>query len=91
MYLLANLSWRGGLLALTMSGLVAAQGAAMAIEDGYVAGLCIAANPADPAAAFSRYETIRRSRIRRVAGRTDCSALQDEFDTTSTARISWNW
>ncbi len=48
----------------------AAQGAAMAIEDGYGAGLSIAASPGDPAAAFARYRALRLDRILRVAKRT---------------------
>jgi len=42
----------------------------MAIEDGYGAGLSIAASPGDPAAAFARYRALRLDRILRVAKRT---------------------
>jgi salicylate hydroxylase len=49
----------------------AAQGAAMAIEDGFAAGICIAEEPDDPAKAFARYTSMRRDRIARVAKRTE--------------------
>lgn len=49
----------------------AAQGAAMAIEDGYAAGLCIARNPDAPDVAFANYDVLRRKRVRRVAKRTE--------------------
>lgn len=48
----------------------AAQGAAMAIEDGYAAALAIAGNPSDPAATFAAYRRLRFDRILRVAKRT---------------------
>jgi salicylate hydroxylase len=44
-----------------------AQGAAMAIEDGFVLALRLAARPDDPATAFRRYEQARAARIARVA------------------------
>ena len=48
----------------------AAQGAAMAIEDGYAAGLCIGKAPDEPSKAFADYCSKRRHRIGRVAKRT---------------------
>lgn len=48
----------------------AAQGAAMAIEDGYAAGITIARHQDEPAKAFKTYESMRRSRVTRVAKRT---------------------
>jgi len=42
------------------------QGAVMAIEDGYVVAACLAKYGADPAAAFARYEAIRRERTAAV-------------------------
>ena len=49
----------------------AAQGAAMAIEDGYAAGVCIGNQPDAPAKSLSRYSAMRRSRIAKVAKRTE--------------------
>jgi salicylate hydroxylase len=43
-----------------------AQGAAMAIEDGLVAGHCLAEHSRDPAQALRRYCAARRARTRRV-------------------------
>lgn len=48
----------------------AAQGAAMAIEDGYVMGRLLADYPDNPIAAFAAFDTARRDRIRQVAKRT---------------------
>jgi salicylate hydroxylase len=48
----------------------AAQGAAMAIEDGYAAGNAIAEYTSDPDAAFRLYDITRRDRVKRVAART---------------------
>lgn len=47
----------------------AAQGAAMAIEDGFALAARIAAAPDDLAAALARFEAIRRPRIEKVAAR----------------------
>lgn len=49
----------------------AAQGAAMAIEDGYAAGVCIANQPDDPAKSLPRYSAMRRGRVAKVAKRTE--------------------
>lgn len=49
----------------------AAQGAAMAIEDGYAAGICIGNEPDNPTKSFARYSAMRRGRIARVAKRTE--------------------
>jgi 2-polyprenyl-6-methoxyphenol hydroxylase-like FAD-dependent oxidoreductase len=58
-----------------------AQGAAQAIEDGAVLALCLAADPADPAAALGRYERLRRpwtARLQRVShGRSHINRLPD--------------
>jgi salicylate hydroxylase len=43
-----------------------AQGAAQAIEDGATLARCLAANPADPAAALRRYEELRIPRTTRL-------------------------
>ena len=43
-----------------------AQGAAQAIEDGAVLARCLAADPADPAAALRRYESLRIHRTTRL-------------------------
>lgn len=43
-----------------------AQGAAQAVEDAYVLGECVGAEPGDVAAAFARYEAIRMERGRVV-------------------------
>jgi salicylate hydroxylase len=43
-----------------------AQGAAQAIEDGAVLARCLAADPADPAAALRRYESLRLPRTTRL-------------------------
>jgi salicylate hydroxylase len=43
-----------------------AQGAAQAIEDGAALARCLAANPADPAAALRRYESLRIPRTTRL-------------------------
>ncbi len=43
-----------------------AQGAAQAIEDGAVLARCLAADPADPAAALRRYESMRIPRTTRL-------------------------
>jgi salicylate hydroxylase len=43
-----------------------AQGAAQAIEDGAVLARCLAADPADPAAALRRYESLRIPRTTRL-------------------------
>jgi salicylate hydroxylase len=43
-----------------------AQGAAQAIEDGATLARCLAANPADPAAALRRYEQLRLPRTTRL-------------------------
>ena len=43
-----------------------AQGAAQAIEDGVTLARCLAANPADPAAALRRYEELRIPRTTRL-------------------------
>jgi salicylate hydroxylase len=43
-----------------------AQGAAQAIEDGSVIARCLAADPADPAAALRRYESLRIPRTTRL-------------------------
>ncbi|TCD14573.1 FAD-dependent oxidoreductase [Oricola cellulosilytica] len=48
----------------------AAQGAAMAIEDGYAAAACLAEHTSDPGQAFERFMAMRIDRIRRVARRT---------------------
>lgn len=48
----------------------AAQGAAMAIEDGYAAGVAIAGSGDEPAKAFAGYDSLRRGRVKRVAKRT---------------------
>jgi len=45
-----------------------AQGAVMAIEDGYTLARCLAVNAAEPAAALARYETLRRERTAWVQG-----------------------
>jgi len=42
------------------------QGGVMAIEDGYIAAACLARHFDDPAAAFGRYEEIRRERTAAV-------------------------
>ncbi|HTS41691.1 MAG TPA: FAD-dependent monooxygenase [Xanthobacteraceae bacterium] len=42
------------------------QGGVMAIEDGYILAACLAKHFADPAAAFGRYEDIRRERTAAV-------------------------
>lgn len=47
----------------------AAQGAAMAIEDAWVLAALVAERPDDIPAALTRYETLRRPRIRRVVRR----------------------
>lgn len=43
-----------------------AQGAVMAIEDGYVLAQCLKARRADPSAALARYESLRLGRTARV-------------------------
>src|SRR5579871_973329 len=43
-----------------------AQGANMAIEDGYILGRCVARWPEDVRTALTRYEDLRRERTRRV-------------------------
>ena len=43
-----------------------AQGAAMAIEDGYMLARALALWPTDPAQAFARYEAVRKDRTARV-------------------------
>jgi salicylate hydroxylase len=43
-----------------------AQGAAMAIEDAVVLANCLGDQPTDPAAAFKRYERLRRPRVTQV-------------------------
>ncbi len=43
-----------------------AQGAAQAIEDAVVLAGCLAANPSDPPAALTRYESLRKPRATRV-------------------------
>jgi salicylate hydroxylase len=43
-----------------------AQGAAMAIEDGYMLGRALALCPTQPALAFARYEAVRKERTARV-------------------------
>ena len=43
-----------------------AQGAAMAIEDGYMLARALALWPTDPAQAFARYEAVRKDRTTRV-------------------------
>jgi len=43
-----------------------AQGAALAIEDAVSLAACVGASPGDPAAAFRRYEALRRPRASRV-------------------------
>jgi salicylate hydroxylase len=67
--------WHGGRVLLigdAAHGLepFAAQGAAMAIEDGYTAGRCIAQDANNPRAALPRYTALRRERVREVAKRT---------------------
>jgi len=58
-----------------------AQGAAQAIEDAAVLVGCLAAQPADPAAALRRYEKIRRPRATRLQalsrGRQETNHLPD--------------
>jgi salicylate hydroxylase len=49
----------------------AAQGAAMAIEDGFAAGRIIAAHASNPARALKTYRELRLDRILRVAKRTE--------------------
>ncbi|MCI5077031.1 FAD-dependent oxidoreductase [Oricola sp.] len=49
----------------------AAQGAAMAIEDGFAAGICLANAVDNPTPAFARYDGLRRGRVRKVAKRTE--------------------
>ncbi|GAB4357023.1 MAG: FAD-dependent monooxygenase [Oricola sp.] len=49
----------------------AAQGAAMAIEDGYAIALALALNAGDPEAAFRQFRSLRIDRILRVARRTE--------------------
>lgn len=72
LYRLANLrQWSGGRVALLGDAAhpvlpFLAQGAALAIEDAVTLARCMAAEPADPALAFRRYETIRRPRADRV-------------------------
>ncbi|MFZ2101775.1 MAG: FAD-dependent monooxygenase [Oricola sp.] len=48
----------------------AAQGAAMAIEDGYAAAIAISAHRENPQSAFTHYRQLRLDRILRVAKRT---------------------
>ncbi|WP_421851280.1 FAD-dependent monooxygenase [Oricola sp.] len=48
-----------------------AQGAAMAIEDGYALAACMARQPDDTTAAFAAYRALRLPRLERVAKRTD--------------------
>jgi salicylate hydroxylase/6-hydroxynicotinate 3-monooxygenase len=45
-----------------------AQGAATAMEDAVVLARCIEAQPDDIAAAFRRYETVRRERTSQIQG-----------------------
>jgi salicylate hydroxylase len=47
----------------------AAQGAGMAIEDGYTLAQCIARHPDDIKTAFKTYESLRRQRIEKIAKR----------------------
>jgi salicylate hydroxylase len=58
-----------------------AQGAAQAIEDGATLARCLAANPADPAAALRRYEELRIPRTTRLQevshGRAHVNHLPD--------------
>jgi len=54
-----------------------AQGAVMAIEDGYVLARCLAGAPGDPAHALRRYEQARRERANRVV--TSSSRITDVF------------
>ncbi len=54
-----------------------AQGAVMAIEDGYILARCLAESPEEPEAALRRYERARRDRANRVV--TGSSRMTDIF------------
>lgn len=54
-----------------------AQGAVMAIEDGYVLARCLAAAPDDPPAALQSYENARRERANRVV--SNSARIADVF------------
>jgi salicylate hydroxylase len=73
------------------------QGAVMAIEDGYVLAACLAKHGDDPAAAFARYEAIRRDRTAAVVrkshemrGQAFSPALADPHQEGATA-IARDW
>ncbi|HWK14632.1 MAG TPA: FAD-dependent monooxygenase [Rhizobiaceae bacterium] len=73
-----------------------AQGAAMAIEDGYVLGRALAANGGDHKAAFRRYEMARNDRTSRIvngaaanAGRFHNPALSNA--ATAEAYVNSEW
>ncbi len=73
------------------------QGAVMAIEDGYVLAACLARYGDDPAAAFARYEAIRRDRTAAVVRKSHemrshafSSALADPHQEGA-AQIAREW
>lgn len=66
----------------------AAQGAAMAIEDGYVIGKMIGEASAEPQAIFAAFEQARRDRVRKVAKRTDLNRFA--YHQSGVGRIARN-
>lgn len=67
----------------------AAQGAAMAIEDGHVLAKAIDAHAEDHAAAFATYRAERLERVRRVAKRTAFNRFT--YHQAGIGRIARNW
>lgn len=60
-----------------------AQGAVMAIEDGFILGRCLAAAPGEPEAALIRYEAARRERANKVV--TGSAGMIDLFHNSELA------
>ena len=75
-----------------------AQGAAQAIEDGAALARCLAADPADPAAALRRYESLRIPRTTRLQGSatpaptsTTCPTARSSRPATPRSPASTRW
>jgi 2-polyprenyl-6-methoxyphenol hydroxylase-like FAD-dependent oxidoreductase len=56
------------------------QGSAMAIEDAVVLAGCLGAAPDDPAAAFRRYEDLRRERVRAVVAASRAVSEMEQLE-----------
>ncbi|MGW2490885.1 FAD-dependent monooxygenase [Streptomyces sp. NPDC001606] len=62
------------------------QGSAMAIEDAVVLAGCLGASPDDPAAAFRRYEDLRRDRVRAVVAASRAVSETEQLEDPAARR-----